>query len=42
MFRNYLTVVFRSLLRQKWYFVMNITGLAIGMACSILILLYGQ
>ncbi len=42
MFRNYLKVAFRNLVRQKYYSVINITGLAIGMAVSFLILLWVQ
>lgn len=40
MFRNYILVAFRNLFRQRWYALLNVSGLAIGMACSILILLY--
>lgn len=40
MLRNYLTVAVRNMIRQKGYAFVNIAGLAIGMACSILILLY--
>ena len=39
MLRNYLTVALRHLLRHKLYSAINISGLAIGMACCILILL---
>ncbi len=42
MFRNYITVAVRNLLRHKAYSLINISGLAIGMACCILILLYVQ
>ena len=42
MFRNYLTVALRHLLRYKGYSVSNVMGLAIGMACCVLILLYVQ
>ena len=42
MFRNYLTVAFRNLVRHKVYSAINISGLAVGMACCILILLYVQ
>ena len=42
MLRNYLTVVVRNLLRQKVYSLINIAGLAVGMACTILILLWVQ
>ena len=40
MFWNYLKVTYRSFLRQKVYSLINITGLAIGLACFILIFLY--
>ena len=40
MFKNYLKVAFRYLLKHRTYSLMNIIGLAVGMACCILILLY--
>ena len=40
MISNYLRVAVRILLRFKVYSVINVAGLAIGLACSILILLY--
>ncbi len=40
MWRNYLTVGLRSLMRQRAYALINIAGLAIGLAACILILLY--
>ena len=42
MFKNYLTVGIRNLLRHKGYSSINVLGLAIGIACCILILLYVQ
>lgn len=42
MFQNYLKIALRSLLRHKAYSIINISGLAIGMASSILILLWVQ
>lgn len=42
MFRNYLTVALRNLLRHKGYSAINVLGLAIGIACCVLILLYVQ
>jgi putative ABC transport system permease protein len=39
---NYLKIAFRNLLRHKGFSFINISGLAIGMACSILILLWVQ
>jgi putative ABC transport system permease protein len=38
MFRNYLTIALRNIRRHKGYSFINIAGLAVGMACSILIL----
>ena len=40
MWRNYWTVAVRALAKSKTYSVINIAGLAIGMAACILILLY--
>ncbi|WP_422082868.1 ABC transporter permease [Ulvibacterium sp.] len=40
MFRNYLKIAWRNFIQQKWYSLLNMSGLAIGMACSILILLW--
>ncbi len=42
MLRNYLKIAIRKLLKYKAYTFINILGLAIGMACCILILLYIQ
>ena len=42
MLKNYFKVAFRSLLRNKVFSFINISGLAIGMASSILILLWIQ
>ncbi len=40
MFRNYLIVAVRNVLRQKLYAFINVFGLAIGLACCILIFLF--
>ena len=40
MFKNYLKIAFRNLLRYRTYTMMNICGLALGMACCLLIALY--
>jgi putative ABC transport system permease protein len=40
MFGNYAKLAYRHMLRQKGYSFINIAGLAIGMACTILILLW--
>ena len=37
MFKNYLKVVFRNLVRNKVYSFVNIGGLAVGMAVAMLI-----
>lgn len=42
MFRNYLITSIRSLFRQKGFSLINILGLAIGLACALLILLWVQ
>ena len=38
MIRNYLTIAFRNLLRNKVFSFINVFGLALGLACSMLIL----
>lgn len=40
MFANYLKIAFRNIFRQKGYSLINIVGLALGMACSIFLLLW--
>lgn len=40
MFSSYLKIALRNMRRQKGYAFINIVGLAIGLACCILILLY--
>ncbi|HEX6225174.1 MAG TPA: ABC transporter permease [Chryseolinea sp.] len=40
MFRNYFLVTLRNLRKNGFYSIINITGLSIGIACSILILLW--
>lgn len=40
MFKNYLKVAFRAILRSKLTAFINIAGLALAMACSLLILLF--
>lgn len=42
MLKNYFKIAWRNIIRQKAYSVLNIAGLSIGMACSILILLWVQ
>jgi len=40
MFKNYLTSTLRNIKRQKWYSLITLAGLTIGMTCFILISLY--
>jgi putative ABC transport system permease protein len=40
MIRSYLTIAIRSLLRSKFYSAINIFGLALGIACTILIAMF--
>jgi putative ABC transport system permease protein len=40
MLRNYLKIAFRNLLKHKAFSFINITGVAIGLACFLLIALY--
>jgi len=42
MLKNYLKIAFRNIIRHKAFAFINISGLAIGMACSIFILLWVQ
>ena len=38
--KSYLKLAFRNLLRNKEYFFINVFGLAVGMACAILVMVY--
>jgi len=40
MWRNYLTVGFRSLMKSRTYAFINVFGLALGIAACLLILVY--
>ena len=42
MLKNYITVAWRNLRRQPGYSLINIAGLALGLACSLLICLWVQ
>lgn len=42
MLKNYINIALRNINKHKCYSLINITGLAIGMACCILILLWVQ
>lgn len=40
MIRHYIKLAFRNLIRQKTYSIINIMGLALGMGCAILVIIY--
>ena len=40
MIKNYIKIAFRNLIKNKTYSIINILGLSIGLACSIMVLLY--
>ena len=40
MFKSYIKIAFRNLLKNRVYSIINISGLAIGMAATILIALW--
>ncbi|WP_420317878.1 ABC transporter permease [Ekhidna sp.] len=40
MLRNYLKITFRTFVKQKVYSFLNVTGLAVGLACCVLICFY--
>jgi putative ABC transport system permease protein len=40
MIKNFITVALRNLLKQKFYTLLNVSGLSIGIACFVLIVLY--
>ena len=42
MFRNYIKIAWRNLLKNKMFSLINILGLALGMACSLLIMIWVQ
>jgi ABC-type antimicrobial peptide transport system permease subunit len=42
MFKNYFKIMWRSLMKNKFYSFINITGLTVGMASAVLILLWIQ
>ena len=42
MLKNYLKIAIRNISKNKLYSFINIAGLAIGMACFILIMLWVQ
>ena len=40
MLHNYFKIAWRSLIKRKFYSLLNVSGLALGMACCLLIYLY--
>lgn len=42
MFKHFIKIAYRNLIRRKIYSIINITGLAVGMACCLLITYYVQ
>ncbi len=42
MFKNYLKIAFRNILRYKGYSFINIAGIAVGIACCLIILIFVQ
>lgn len=40
MLKNYLTITLRTLRRHKGYALINVSGLAVGMACCLLVILF--
>jgi len=42
MFKNYLKIALRNLLKYKLYSMINILGLSVGMACTVLLVLFIQ
>ena len=42
MYQSYFKIAWRNLLKQKQYAIINIGGLAVGLACFLLIFLYAQ
>ncbi|MBX2894620.1 MAG: ABC transporter permease [Cyclobacteriaceae bacterium] len=42
MFKNFITVALRNILKHKFYSFINIAGLVIGMACCLFIFIYVQ
>ena len=42
MIKNYIKIAFRNLVRHKAFSILNVAGLTVGIACSILIMIYVQ
>jgi putative ABC transport system permease protein len=42
MFKNYLLSLYRNIIRDRFYSILNITGLSVGIAAAVFILMYVQ
>ncbi|HJT74270.1 MAG TPA: hypothetical protein VJ720_09635, partial [Chitinophaga sp.] len=42
MIKNYLRIAWRNLIRNKAFTIINVAGMALGIACSLLIILWVQ
>ncbi len=42
MIKNYIKIAFRNMVRHKAFSVLNVAGLCVGIACSVLIMIYVQ
>jgi len=42
MFRSYVTIAWRNIIRSKAYSIINVSGLSLGVACCLLLVLYIQ
>ena len=40
MIKNYIKIAYRNILKQKGYSVINVTGLALGLSCTMILLLF--
>src|SRR6516162_4748618 len=40
MFRNYLVIALRNIVRHRLYTLINIAGLAVGLVCAVFIILF--
>ncbi|MEM1405756.1 MAG: ABC transporter permease [Bacteroidota bacterium] len=40
MFNNYIKVILRNLVKNKWFSLINVLGLTVGLTCSLIIYLY--
>lgn len=40
MLQNYIHIAWRHIRKHRFYFLLNVTGLAIGLGCAMVIILY--